>query len=150
MVVVVLCCLAVAPVAQAARTFTADLAVYRERNTATSEAARELVSFVAAERRFVRAVKGTSVQYRTLLRAYRVALDQVDDAVRRIARDQRTSDSLLADITELAGERRTDVAWVILKRGLSGQERFLLTIARARTFMDQCKRLHTQLVQAGT
>lgn len=150
MVVVVLCCMTVVPVARAASTFTADLAVYRARNTTTSGAARELVSFVAAERRFVRTVKGTSGQYRTLLRAYRVVLDQTDDAVRRIARDQRTSDSLLADITELAAERRTDAAWVILKRGLSGQERYLVTIARARTLMDQCRRLHTQLVQAGT
>jgi hypothetical protein len=149
-VVVVLCCLAVVPVARAASTFAADLAVYRARNATTSEAARELTSFVAAERRFARTVKGTSGQYRTLLRAYRTALDQADDAVRRITRDQRTSDSLLADITKLAGARRTDAAWVILRRGLEGQERYLLTIARARTLADQCRKLHAQLVQAGT
>jgi len=77
-------------------------------------------------------------------------LDQTDDVVRRIARDQRTSDSLLTDITRLAGAQRTDAAWVILKRGLAGQERYLLTIARARTLADQCRRLHAQLVQAGT
>jgi hypothetical protein len=149
-VVAALCCLSVAPVARAANTFTADLAVYRARTKTTSEAVRELVAYVAGERRFVRTIAGTSAQFHTVVRAYRVTLDQTDDATRRIVRDQRTSDALLADIIELNSEGHTDAAWVLLKRGLAGQERFLVTIGRARVLMAKCRNLHTQLVQAGS
>lgn len=150
LVVVAVCCLSAMPVARAASTFAADLAVYRTRNTTTSEAARDLVLFVTAERRFVHTVKGTSAQFRTLLHTYKVTFDQTDDIMRRIVRDQRTSDRLLADMTDLSNEGRTDAAWVLLKRGLVGQERFLATIARARTLMEKCKSLHIQLQRAGT
>ncbi|MHB8071243.1 MAG: hypothetical protein ACYDHF_08475 [Candidatus Cryosericum sp.] len=149
-VVAALCCLSVVPVARAASTFTADLAVYRARANTTSEAAHGLVLYVAGERRFVRTIAGTSAQFRAVLRTYRVTLDQTDDAARRIVRDQRTSDALLADITELNGGGHTDAAWILLKRGLAGQERFLVTISRARALMAKCKNLHTRLVQAGT
>jgi hypothetical protein len=149
LIVAALCFLYAVPVTRAASTFAADLAVYRARNTTTSEAARELVSFVTVERRFVRTIKGNSVQFRALLHTYRVTLDQTDYTVRRIVRDQRTSDGLLADVTELNSEGLTDAAWVLLKRGLAGQERFLVTVARAQALMGRCKSLHTQLQQAG-
>lgn len=149
-VVVALCCLSAAPVAEASSTFTADLAVYRARNTTTSDAARDLSSLVGVERRFVRTVKGTSAPFRVLLHTYQVALDQTESMVRRIVRDQRTSDHLLADITALDREGRRDAASVLLRRGLAGQDRFLVTIARARNLMEKCKNLHTQLLRAST
>ncbi len=150
LVVVAACCLSAVPVARAASTFVADLAVYRTRNTTTSEAARDLVSFVMAERRFARTVRGTSVEFRTLLRTYKVTFDETDDLVKRIVRDQRTSDRLLADVIDLSKKGHTDAAWVLLKRSLVSQERFLTTITRACTLMEKCNSLHIQLQRAGT
>jgi hypothetical protein len=150
LIVAALCFLYAVPFTRAASTFAADLAVYRARNTKTYDAARELASFVTAERRFVRTVREHSIQFRAPLRTYKLTLDQTDDVVRRIVRDQHTSDGLLADIWELNSEEHTDAAWVLLKRGLAGQERFLVTVARAQSLMSRCKSLHIQLQQAGT
>ncbi len=148
--IAILCCLSSAPAAQAGTTFAADLATYRTRNAATSEAARELTASIADERRFMREVQNVPAQSRKLLRTYRSALDQADSAVRRVIRDQRASDRLLADVTGLSSNGRTDAAWILLKRGLISQGRFLTTVARATTLMDRCRSFHARLQQAGT
>jgi hypothetical protein len=149
LIVGILCCSLLAPAAGAASTFTADLVRYRTNNEATSDAARELAVYVTAEVPFLRSLKKTAGQSPILVRAYRIALDQVDRAVRRIVRDQRASDRLLADVLALAGEKRTEAAWILLKRGAAGQERFLATIARTRLLVDKCKALHAQLTRMG-
>jgi hypothetical protein len=149
LIVGILCCSLLAPAVSAASTFTADLVRYRTNNKTTSDAARELAVSIAAEVPFLRALKKTAGQSPILVRAYRIALDQVNSAVRRIVRDQRASDRLLADVLALAGEKRTEAAWVLLKRGAAGQERFLATIARTRLLVDKCKALRAQLTRTG-
>ena len=52
---------------------------------------------------------------------------------------------VLADVIALADDKRIDAAWILLKRGTAGQERFLATIARTRLLVDKCKALHAQL-----
>lgn len=149
LIVGILCCSLLAPVAGAASTFTADLAHYRTNNKATSDAARELAAYVTAEVLFSRSLKKIARQSPVLVRAYRIALDQVVRANRRVARDQRVSGRLLADVLALAGEKRIEAAWILLKRGAAGQERFLTTIARTRLLVDRCKALHAQLTRMG-
>ena len=149
LIVGMLCCSLLAPVAGAASTFTAGLAVYRTNNKTTLDAARELTAYVTTEVPFSRTLKKTPRQSPVLVRAYRIALNQVDSAVRRIVRDQRASDRLLADVLALAGEKRIEAAWILLKRGAAGQERFLATIARTRLLVDRCKALHAQLTRMG-
>ena len=73
----------------------------------------------------------------------------MDSATRRIVRDQRASDRLLADVLALAGEKRIDAAWILLKRGAEGQVRFMATIAQARLLAARCKAMHLQLVRLG-
>ena len=131
-------------VTAAASTFTADLDLYRTHNKTTSDAARELAAYVTAELLFARSLKRTAPQSRLLARTYLIALDQVNSATRRIVRDQHTSDHLLADVLALAGEKRIEAAWIVLKRGTKGQERFLTTITRTCLLVARCKLLHTQ------
>ena len=135
--------------ADAASTFAADLNLYRTNNTMTSGASRELATYVAAELLFARSLKKTALQAPLLIRSYLVALDQVDRATRRIVRDQHTSDRLLADVLALADGKRTEAAWILLKRGAAGQGRFLATIAQTRLLVTKCKALHLQLVRLG-
>jgi len=149
LIVGILCCSLLAPVAGAATTFTADLDLYRTHNKATSDAARELTAYVAAELVFARALKKTTPRSPLLVRTYLTALDQVNSATRRIVRDQRASDRLLADVLALAGEKRIEAAWILLKRGTVGQERFLTTITRTRLLVDRCKALHAKLTRTG-
>ena len=149
LIVVMLCCSLLAPAAGAASTFTADLVRYKINNKVTSDDARELAVYSAAEVPFLRSLRKTAGQSPILVRAYRIALGQLESAVRRIVRDQRTSDRLLADVLALAGEKRTEVAWVLLKRGAAGQERFRATISRTRLLVDKCKALHAQLTRVG-
>ena len=144
-----LCCSLLAPIAGAATTFTADLDLYRTHNKTTSDAARELAAYVAAELPFAHSLKKTTPQSRLLVRTYLIALDQVNRATRRIVRDQHASDRLLADVLALAGEKRIEAAWILLKRGAAGQERFLTTITRTRLLVARCKALHAQLTQMG-
>jgi hypothetical protein len=149
LIVGILCCSLLAPVAGATSTFTADLALYRTNNKATSDAARELATYVTTEVLFSRSLKKPARQAPVLVRTYRIALDQVVRANRRVARDQRVSDRLLADVLALAGEKRIEAAWILLKRGAAGQERFLTTIARTRLLVDRCRALHAQLTRMG-
>jgi len=149
LIVGLLCCSLLAPVASAASTFTADLDLYRTHNKTTSDAAHELAAYVTAELLFARSVKGTRPQYRLLARTYLTALDQVNSATRRVARDQHTSDCLLADILALAAEKHVEAAWILLKRGTAGQERFLTTITRTGLLVARCNVLHTQLTGMG-
>jgi uncharacterized membrane-anchored protein len=149
LIVGMLCCSLLAPVAGAASTFTADLNLYRTHNNTTSDAARELAAYVTTELLFARSLKGTALPYRLLVRAYLTALDQVGSATRRVVRDQRASDRVLADVLVLAGEKRIEAAWVLLKRGAAGQERFLTTITRTRLLVARCKLVHTQLTRMG-
>ena len=148
LIVGLLCCSLLAPVAAAASTFTADLDLYRTHNKThnktTSDAARELAAYVTAELLFARSLKRTAPQSRLLARTYLIALDQVNSATRRIVRDQHTSDHLLADVLALAAEKRIEAAWIVLKRGTKGQERFLTTITRTCLLVARCKLLHTQ------
>lgn len=149
LIVGMLCCSLLAPVASAATTFTADLSLYRTRNKTTSDAARDLAAYVTTELFFARSLKRIAPQSPVLVRTYLIALDQVDSAIRRIVRDQRASDRVLADVLALAGERRIEAAWIILKRGAAGQERFLTTITRTRLLVARCKLLHAQLTRMG-
>jgi hypothetical protein len=142
-------CSLLAPVVGAASTFTADLSLYRTCNKTTSDAANELAAYVTAELLFARSLKRTAPQSPVLVRTYLIALDQVDSATRRIVRDQRASDSVLANVLTLAGEKRIEAAWILLKRGAAGQERFLTTITRTRLLVAGCKALHAQLTQMG-
>jgi hypothetical protein len=149
LIVGMLCCSLLAPVASAASTFAADLDLYRTHNKTTSDAARELETYVTAELLFARSLKGTTPQYRLLVHTYMIALDQVNSATRRIVRDQHASDRLLADVIALASEKRVEAAWILLKRGTAGQERFLTTITRTRLLVATCKLLHAQLTRMG-
>jgi hypothetical protein len=149
LIVGMLFCSLLAPVASAASTFAADLDLYRTDNKTTSDAARELAAYVTAELLFARSLKGTTPQYRLLVHTYMIALDQVNSATRRIVRDQHVSDRLLTDILALAGEKRIEAAWILLKRGTAGQERFLTTITRTRLLMARCKLVHAQLTRMG-
>jgi hypothetical protein len=149
LIVGLLCCSLLAPVASAASTFTADLDLYRTHNKTTSDAAHELAAYVTAELLFAHSLKGTTPQYRLLVRTYLTALDQVNSAARRVARDQHASDRLLTDALALAAEKRVEAAWILLKRGTAGQARFLTTITRTRLLVVRCKFLHTQLTQMG-
>jgi hypothetical protein len=149
LIVCTLCCLLLAPVASAAPTFASDLARYRTSNETTSNAARELAAYVATERTFARSVKRNVRQSPILVRTYLITFDQIDSATRRIVRDQRASDRVLADVMALVGDKRMDAAWILLKRGAAGQERFLTTIARTRLLVAKCKVLHVQLKSMG-
>ncbi|RIE17554.1 hypothetical protein SMC1_01130 [Candidatus Cryosericum septentrionale] len=149
LIVGLLCCSLLAPVASAASTFTADLDLYRTHNKTTSDAAHELAAYVTAELLFARSVKGTMPQYRLLARTYLTALDQVNSATRRVARDQHTSDRLLADVLALTAEKHVEAAWILLKRGTAGQERFLTTITRTGLLVARCNVLHAQLTGMG-
>jgi len=149
LIVVLLCCSLLAPVASAASTFTADLDLYRTHNKTTSDAAHELAAYVTAEVLFAHSLKGTAPQYRLLVHTYLTALDQVNSATRRVVRDQHASDRLLTDVLALATEKRVEAAWILLKRGAAGQARFLTTITRTRLLVVRCKLLHTQLAQTG-
>jgi len=149
LIVGLLCCSLLAPVASAASTFTADLNLYRTHNKTTLDTAHELAAYVTTEVLFAHSLKGTASQYRLLDRAYLTALNRVNSATRRIVRDQRASDRLLADVVALAGEKRIEAAWIVLKRGTAGQERFLTTITRTRLLVERCKLLHTQLTRMG-
>lgn len=149
LIVGMLCCSLLAPVASAALTFTADLSLYSTSNKTTSDAARELAVYVTAELLFARSLKRIAPQSPVLVRTYLIALDQVDSATRRIVRDQRASDSVLADVLALAGEKRIEAAWIVLKRGAAGQQRFLATITRTRLLVARCKLLHAQLTRMG-
>jgi len=149
LIVVLLCCSLLAPVVSAASTFTADLDLYRTHNKTTLDTAHELAAYVTAEVLFAQSLKGTTPQYRLLVRTYLTALDQVNSATRRVVRDQHASDRLLTDVLALATEKRVEAAWILLKRGTAGQARFLTTITRARLLVVRCKLLHTQLAQTG-
>jgi hypothetical protein len=149
LIVGMLCCSLLAPVASAASTFAADLDLYRTNNKTTSDAARELAAYVTAELLFARSLKGTAPQYRLLVHTYMMVLDQVNSATGRIVRDQHTSDRLLADVLALAGEKCIEAAWILLKRSTAGQERFLTTITRTRLLVTRCKLLHAQLTRMG-
>jgi hypothetical protein len=149
LIVGLLCCSLLAPVASAASTFTADLDLYRTQNETTSDAAHELAAYVTAELLFARSVKGTTPQYRLLVRTYLTALDQVNSATRRVVRDQHASDCLLADVLALAGDKSIEAAWILLKRGTAGQERFLTTITRTRLLVARCNVVHAQLTGMG-
>jgi hypothetical protein len=149
LIVGILCCSLLVPVASAASTFAADLDLYRTHNKTTSDAARELAAYVTAELLVARSLKGTTPQYRLLIHTYMIALDQVNSATRRIVRDQHASDRLLADVIALAGEKRIEAAWILLKRGTAGQERFLTTITQTRLLVARCKALHAQLTGMG-
>jgi hypothetical protein len=144
-----MCCSLLTPVADAASTFAADLDLYTSRNKATSDTAHELAMYVTAELLFAHTLKGTAPQYRLLDRAYLTALNQVNSATRRVVRDQRASDRLLADVLALAAGKRVQAAWILLKRGTAGQDRFLTTITRTRLLVAKCKTLHTQLTWTG-
>jgi hypothetical protein len=149
LIVGMLCCSLLAPAAGAASTFTADLDLYRTNNKTTSDTARELAAYVTAELLFARPLKKTTRQSPLLVRTYLIALDQVNRSTRRIVRDQHASDRLLADILALAGEKRIEAAWILLKRGTAGQERFLTTITQTRLLVARCKLLHAQLTRMG-
>ena len=149
LIVALMCCSLLTPVANAASTFAADLDLYTSRNKATSDAAHGLTTYVTAELLFAHALKGTTPQYRLLDRAYLTVLDQVNSATRRVARDQHTSDRLLADVLALAAEKHVEAAWILLKRGTAGQERFLTTITRTRLLVARCELLHAQLTGMG-
>jgi len=149
LIVGMLCCSLLAPAAGAASTFTADLDLYRTNNKTTSDTARELAAYVTAEVLFARPLKKTTRQSPLLVRTYLIALDQVNRSTRRIVRDQHASDRLLADILALAGEKRIEAAWILLKRGTAGQERFLTTITQTRVLVARCKLLHAQLTRMG-
>jgi len=144
LIVGMLCGSLLAPIAGAASTFTADLSLYRIRNKTTSDAAREMAAYVTSELLFARSLKRIAPQSPVLVRTYLIALDQVNSATRRIVRDQHTSDRLLADVLALAGEKSIEAAWILLKRGTAGQERFLTTITRTRLLVARCKLLHAQ------
>ncbi len=148
-IVTMLFCPLLAPVAGAASTFAADLNLYETNNKTTSDAARELTAYVTGELLFARSLGSIARQYLLLVRDYRVALNQVNSATRRIVRDQRASDRLLTDVRALVGERHAEAAWIILKRGASGQGRFLTTIAKARLLVTRCNLLHAELTQMG-
>ena len=149
LIVGLLCCSLLAPVASAALTFTADLDLYRTNNKTTSDAARELAAYVTAELLFARSLRETAPQYRLLVHTYLTALDQVNSATRRVVLDQHASTRVLADVLVLATEKHVEAAWILLKRGTAGQERFLTTIRRTRLLVARCKLLHTQLTQMG-
>jgi hypothetical protein len=149
LIVGLLCCSLLAPATDAALTFAADLDLYRTNNKTTSDATCELTVYVTAELLFARSVKGTTPQYRLLARTYQIALGQVDSATRRIVRDQHASDGVLADVLALAAEKHVEAAWILLKRGTAGQERFLTTITRTRFLVARCELLHTQLTGMG-
>ena len=149
LIVGLLCCSLLAPAASAASTFTADLNLYRTNNKTTSDTARGLAAFVTTELLFARSLKGTTPQYRFLVRTYLAALDQVNSATRRIVRDQHASDCLLADVLALAAEKHVEAAWILLKRSTAGQERFLTTITRTRLLVARCNVLHAQLTGMG-
>ena len=149
LIVGMLCCSLLAPAAGAASTFTADLDLYRTNNKTTSDTARELAAYVTAELLFARPLKKTTRQSPLLVRTYLIALDQVNRSTRRIVRDQHASDRLLADILALAGEKRIEAAWILLKRGTVGQERFLTTVTQTRLLLARCKLLHAQLTRMG-
>lgn len=144
-----LLCSLLAPVTSAATTFTADLDLYRARDKTTSAAARELMAYVTAELPVARSLRKAAAQSPLLSRTYRIVLDQVNRATRRIVRDQHASDRLLTDVLALAGENRSEAAWILLKRGAAGQERFLTTITRTRPLVVRCKLLHAQLMRKG-
>jgi len=149
LIVGMLCCSLLAPAAGAASTFTADLDLYRTNNKTTSDTARELAAYVTAELLFARPLKKTTRQSPLLVRTYLIALDQLNRSTRRIVRDQHASDRLLADILALAGEKRIEAAWILLKRGTVGQERFLTTVTQTRLLLARCKLLHAQLTRMG-
>lgn len=149
LIVCTLCCLLLAPVASAAPTFASDLARYKTSNETTLNAARELTAYVATERLFARSVKRSVRRSPILVRKYLIAFGQIDNATRRIVRDQRASDRVLVDVMALVNDKRIDAAWILLKRGIAGQERFLTTIARTRLLVIKCKVMHVQLKSMG-
>ncbi len=149
LIVALMCCSLLTPVANAASTFAADLDLYTSRNKTTLDAAHELATYVTAELVFARTLKGATPQHRLLDRAYLTALNQVNSATRRVVRDQRASDRLLADVLALAAGKRVQAAWILLKRGTAGQDRFLTTITRTRLLVAKCKVLHVQLTWTG-
>ncbi|MCE5192577.1 hypothetical protein LLF88_01320 [bacterium] len=142
-------CLILVPVACAASTFATDLDLYRTRNKATSDDTRELVAYVADGRLFARSLGKVGPRTSSAIRSYVTTLDNLDSLTRRIVRDQRSSERLLADVLKLASRNYTAAAWTLLKRGLAGQERFLKTISSAQTLMAKCKVLRAQLTPAG-
>jgi len=149
LIVGMLCGSLLVPIVSAASTFTADLSLYRTRNKTTSDAAREMAAYVTSELLFARSLKRTAPQYRLLVHTYLTALDQVNSATRRVARDQHASTRLLADVLALAAEKHVEAAWILLKRGTAGQERFLTTITRTRLLVARCELLHAQLTGMG-
>lgn len=146
-VLVLISCHLMIPAVAAAPTFAADLAAYRKANAVTAKAADELQAYVKTEQAFSRSLTSLSRKYPVLVRGYRAALDDLDDATKRIVRDQEVSDRLLASVVKLAGQNHTDAAWVLLKRGAVGQKRFLDTIDQARLLMERCTLLHAQLAK---
>lgn len=147
--VLALGCLAAAPTVRGATTFAADLNLFQTRNKVTAEAARELAAFVKSEQLFARSLRRADVRTAARVRSYLDTQSELDRLTKRILRDQKSSDSLLASILTLVRRDRTSAAWVLLKRGLEGQERFLKTIADARVLVARCKALHATLSPAG-
>lgn len=149
LMVLALGCLAAAPTVRGATTFAADLNLFQIRNKVTAEAERELAAFMKSEQLFARSLGRADVRTAATLRSYLDTQGELDRLTKRVLRDQKSSDSLLASILTLVSRNRTSAAWVLLKRGLEGQERFLKTIADARVLMARCKALHTRLSMAG-
>ncbi|MGB9666772.1 MAG: hypothetical protein ACPL2N_05640, partial [Candidatus Cryosericum sp.] len=147
--VLALGCLAAAPTVRGATTFAGDLNLFQARNKVTAEAARELAAFVKSEQLFARSLGRTDVRTAATVRSYLDTLGELDRLTKRVLRDQKASDSLLASILALASRNRTSAAWILLKRGLEGQERFLKTIADTRVLMARCKALRATLSPAG-
>jgi len=147
LLLVLLSCHLLIPTAAAATTFAGDLAAYKATNAATARAADELEAYVKAEQAYSRSLTSLSRKYPVLVRGYREALDDLDDATRRIVRDQDASDRLLASVLKLAGQKHADAAWILLKRGAAGQKRFLETIDQAQLLMERCTLLHVQLAK---
>lgn len=149
LLVVMLGLLALVPSVSAASTFAADLNLYMTRNKTTSKAATELTAYVAAERAFARPLGRAGPRTPEAVRLYLAALDKIDSFARRIVRDQKASDRLLDGIVKLAGSRHTEAAWILLRRGLASQERFLKTIAETRLLVTRCRVLRARLAPTG-
>ncbi len=67
----------------------------------------------------------------------------------RITRDQRTSDQLLNDIVAVEQRNGGNAAWTLLKRGISGQDRFLKTLDRAHALCLTCRSVRMRLYLLG-
>ena len=135
------------PTVAAAPAFAADLTAYTKVNAVTAKAADELQAYVKTEQAFSRSLTSLSRTYPVLVRRYRAALDDLNDATKRIVRDQDASDRLLASVVKLASQKHTNAAWVLLKHSAVGQKRFLDTIGRAQLLMERCMLLHAQLAR---